>query len=125
MTVKHDVEHTFPAGLNAAQTPVPLHFDLPLQQGWKVYYEQLTDGAILADDAYWLVQANGSGAIGAGDSHSIRITPDGTVYSGYSIYRTLADRPMVLFSLLLIIFGILAFAIGLVGELIIFTHAKK
>ena len=36
----------------------------------------------------------------------------------------LADRPMVLVSILLIIFGILAFAIGLVGELIIFTHAK-
>lgn len=36
----------------------------------------------------------------------------------------LADRPIVLVSILLIIFGILAFAIGLVGELIIFTHAK-
>ena len=36
----------------------------------------------------------------------------------------LADRPIVLVSLLLIVFGILAFAIGLVGELIIFTHAK-
>ncbi len=37
---------------------------------------------------------------------------------------SLADRPIVLVSLLLAIFGILAFAIGLVGELIIFTHAK-
>ena len=36
----------------------------------------------------------------------------------------LADRPIVLVSLLLVIFGILSFAIGLVGELIIFTHAK-
>ncbi|MCB0750924.1 MAG: hypothetical protein KDC52_05580, partial [Ignavibacteriae bacterium] len=36
----------------------------------------------------------------------------------------LADRPIVLVSLLLVVFGILAFAIGLVGELIIFTHAK-
>ena len=36
----------------------------------------------------------------------------------------MADRPIVLVSLLLIVFGILAFAIGLVGELIIFTHAK-
>ncbi len=36
----------------------------------------------------------------------------------------LADRPMVLVSLLLVVFGILAFAIGLIGELIIFTHAK-
>jgi len=36
----------------------------------------------------------------------------------------LADRPIVLISLLLVVFGILAFAIGLIGELIIFTHAK-
>ncbi|MFZ1292292.1 MAG: glycosyltransferase [Melioribacteraceae bacterium] len=36
----------------------------------------------------------------------------------------LADRPMVLVSILLVVFGILAFAIGLIGELIIFTHAK-
>ena len=36
----------------------------------------------------------------------------------------LADRPIVLVSILLIIFGIQSFAIGLVGELIIFTHAK-
>lgn len=36
----------------------------------------------------------------------------------------LADRPIVLVSLLLMIFGIQSFAIGLVGELIIFTHAK-
>jgi hypothetical protein len=37
---------------------------------------------------------------------------------------SLADRPIVLVGLLLIVFGILSFAIGLVGELIIFTHAK-
>ena len=36
----------------------------------------------------------------------------------------LADRPIVLVSILLMIFGIQSFAIGLVGELIIFTHAK-
>lgn len=36
----------------------------------------------------------------------------------------LANRPIVLVSILLIVFGILAFAIGLIGELIIFTHAK-
>lgn len=36
----------------------------------------------------------------------------------------LADRPIVLISILLMIFGIQSFAIGLVGELIIFTHAK-
>lgn len=36
----------------------------------------------------------------------------------------LADRPMLLVAVLLIVFGILSFAIGLVGELIIFTHAE-
>lgn len=36
----------------------------------------------------------------------------------------LADRPMLLVAILLIVFGILSFAIGLVGELIIFTHAE-
>ena len=36
----------------------------------------------------------------------------------------LADRPIVLVSILFMIFGIQSFAIGLVGELIIFTHAK-
>ncbi len=36
----------------------------------------------------------------------------------------LADRPILIVSLLLMILGILSFAIGLVGELIIFTHAK-
>ena len=36
----------------------------------------------------------------------------------------LADRPIVLVSILFMVFGIQAFAIGLVGELIIFTHAK-
>lgn len=36
----------------------------------------------------------------------------------------LADRPIVLVSILLIIFGVQLFAIGLVAEIIIFTHAK-
>ncbi len=36
----------------------------------------------------------------------------------------LADRPMVLVSILLLVFGVLSFSIGLIGELIIFTHAK-
>ncbi len=36
----------------------------------------------------------------------------------------LADRPMLLVAILLVVFGILSFAIGLVGELIIFTHAE-
>ena len=36
----------------------------------------------------------------------------------------LADRPLVLVSILLLVFGVLSFSIGLIGELIIFTHAK-
>ncbi len=36
----------------------------------------------------------------------------------------LADRPIVLVSILLLVFGVLSFSIGLIGELIIFTHAK-
>jgi glycosyltransferase involved in cell wall biosynthesis len=36
----------------------------------------------------------------------------------------LADRPLLLVGLFLIIIGIQMFAIGLVGEIIIFTHAK-
>jgi glycosyltransferase involved in cell wall biosynthesis len=37
----------------------------------------------------------------------------------------LADRPIVLVSLLLIVLGIQIVAIGLIGEIIIFTHAKE
>jgi glycosyltransferase involved in cell wall biosynthesis len=36
----------------------------------------------------------------------------------------LAERPMLLLSILFMVFGFQSFAIGLVGELIIFTHAK-
>ena len=66
MTVQHNVLHKFDAGLNASKNSAPLQFDLPVQQGWKVYYEELTAGTIRADDAYWLVAANGGGTIGAG-----------------------------------------------------------
>jgi glycosyltransferase involved in cell wall biosynthesis len=38
---------------------------------------------------------------------------------------SLADRPIVLVSTLLIVFGIQLFAIGLVAEIIIFTHSKE
>lgn len=37
----------------------------------------------------------------------------------------LRDRPMVLVALLLVVLGIQLFAIGLIGEIIIFTHAKE
>jgi glycosyltransferase involved in cell wall biosynthesis len=36
----------------------------------------------------------------------------------------LAERPLLLLSILFMVFGFQSFAIGLVGELIIFTHAK-
>jgi glycosyltransferase involved in cell wall biosynthesis len=37
----------------------------------------------------------------------------------------LADRPLLLIGILLIVFGIQLFAIGLVAEIIIFTHSKE
>jgi glycosyltransferase involved in cell wall biosynthesis len=39
--------------------------------------------------------------------------------------RALADRPALLLSTLLIVLGLQVFALGLLGELIIFTHAKN
>ncbi len=90
MTV-HNVLHKFAAGLNTDQNTAPLKFDFPVQQGWKVYYEGFNSGVIRADDAYWLIAANGGGTIGAGSDHSLIITGDGTANSGYSLFRTLAD----------------------------------
>lgn len=94
MTVQHNVLHKFDAGLNASKNTAPLQFDLPVQQGWKVYYEQFTDGAVRNEtpDPYWTPIDNGGGTITAGDSHSLVITGDGTANSGYVIYRNLADR---------------------------------
>ncbi len=51
-----------------------------------------------------------------------------TLYLG--IYRLLgfgpiADRPLLLLGLLLIVVGIQSISIGLLGEMIIFTHARK
>ena len=37
----------------------------------------------------------------------------------------LANRPLLLFDLLLFVTGIQLFAIGLIGEIIIFAHAKE
>jgi len=37
----------------------------------------------------------------------------------------LADRPVLLLGILLIVLGTLFFAIGLIGEMIIFTNAEK
>lgn len=55
----------------------------------------------------------------------------GGIYTGYLVFQRfymgvpLADRPALLLGLLLIVLGIQLFAIGLVGELIIFTHARE
>jgi hypothetical protein len=54
----------------------------------------------------------------------------GSILALYLFYQRifmsvpLADKPMVLVSVLLIVFGIQLFAIGLVAEIIIFTHSK-
>ena len=37
---------------------------------------------------------------------------------------TLGDRPILLLAALLLVLGIQIFAIGLIGEIVIFTHAK-
>jgi hypothetical protein len=55
----------------------------------------------------------------------------GVILAGYLFVQrmymgvALSDRPVLLLDLLLIILGIQLFAIGLVGEIIIFTHAKE
>ncbi|MDX1739965.1 MAG: glycosyltransferase [Rhodothermales bacterium] len=54
----------------------------------------------------------------------------GLLFTGFLAFQrmfmgvALADRPALLLGILLIVFGIQIFAIGLIGELIIFTHAK-
>jgi glycosyltransferase involved in cell wall biosynthesis len=46
------------------------------------------------------------------------------LYQRLFLNESLADKPIVLVSILLIVFGIQLFAIGLVAEIIIFTHSK-
>ncbi len=54
----------------------------------------------------------------------------GALFTAYLAFQrlfmgvALADRPALLLGILLMVFGIQIFAIGLIGELIIFTHAK-
>lgn len=86
--------HQYSAGVNASKNTAPLLFDLPIQQGWKVYYEQLTDSAVRVGDAFWDINANGGGTIIAGSENSIQIKGDGTVFSGYSTLRDLADMTL-------------------------------
>ncbi len=55
----------------------------------------------------------------------------GTIITGYlGLYRLLgfggiADRPLLILGVLLMVLGIQLFSIGLLGELIIFTHARE
>ena len=90
MSTTHNSLHQFAAGLNTLQAPVSLPFEDPTQQDWKVYYDGFTVGATYADDAYWLIAANGGGTLTAGGEQSMIMTGDGTVFSGHSLYRKLA-----------------------------------
>jgi hypothetical protein len=55
----------------------------------------------------------------------------GFVISAYlALYRLLgyggiANRPLLLLGILLIVFGVQSISIGLVGEIVIFTHARE
>lgn len=93
--VKHNAVHQFTAGLNNAPNAHPanvLPFTHPVFQGWKVYYEQLTDGAVRTDDGYWEITASGSGTIGAGADHSLVLTAQATTENtGYALQKELAD----------------------------------
>jgi hypothetical protein len=65
------------------------------------------------------------GSIGAG------LFASGTTITGYlGAYRVLglggiADRPLLILGVLLMVVGVQLFSIGLLGELIIFTHARE
>ena len=74
--VKHNAVHQFTKGLNNAPDnhPAALHelpITSPVFQGWKVYYEELNQGATYVDDAYWEFNQITSGVIAAGDSNSL------------------------------------------------------
>jgi len=93
--VKHNAVHQFSAGVNAGPSAGPsaaLPFVHPTQQGWKVYYHELNQGAVLVDDAYWEITAITTGTVGPGDSNSIKLTAKATTTnSGYEIRQNIAD----------------------------------
>ena len=91
---KHTTLHQFSAGLNSLQNNLELPFEHPTQNNWKVYYDGFTIGATYVDDAYWLIQANGGGTLVVGGEQSMTMVGDGTVFSGYSLYRKLGDRTL-------------------------------
>ncbi len=92
----HNSFHQFSAGLNTLQNSLSLPFEHPVQNNWKVYYDGFTIGATYADDAYWLIQANGGGTLIVGGEQSMTMVGDGSEFSGYSLYRKLADRTLAL-----------------------------
>ena len=55
----------------------------------------------------------------------------GVLLSGYLfverifLHVPLSNRPLLLLDMLLFVLGVQLFAIGLIGEIIIFTHAKE
>lgn len=89
---KNSAIHQFSAGLNCLQSKAALPFDNPTQNNWKVYYDGFTIGATYVDDAYWLIQANGGGTLAPGGEQSMVMIGDGSVFSGYSMYKKLADK---------------------------------
>jgi hypothetical protein len=46
------------------------------------------------------------------------------VFSKFFLGEAIGDRPMLLLGTLLVVLGVQVFAIGLIGEILIFTHAK-
>jgi len=94
--VKHNAVHRFSAGLNNAPENHPaalaeLPITSPVFQGWKVYYEPLTKGAVYADDAYYEITVITTGTLGAGDSNSLKLAAKATTdNSGYLLQHEAA-----------------------------------
>jgi hypothetical protein len=61
----------------------------------------------------------GASTFGVGALFVLYLITDKLVF-----HHALADRPALLLSSLLVVLGLQVFALGLLGELIIFTHAK-
>lgn len=108
---------------NAAQAPQDTH---KRQYSLGIYIRRLLD--ILS--IFFLIKFTkkpmrffgllGSGIFGLGSLVLIILTAQRIIWS-----IPLADRPMLLLGSLLLVLGIQIFAIGLIGEIIIFTHAKE
>jgi hypothetical protein len=62
----------------------------------------------------------GSGLVGIGGMIIVYLGADRILGHG-----AIADRPILVLGVLLIVLGVQLFSIGLLGEIIIFTHARK